>query len=288
MQNRRPDRYIAAVIQMDSGDNKADNLKMAASLIEEAAGRGARLAALPEQMNYSGLDGAGSAEEIPKGETFLFMAELARKYGMWLHCGSIYEKNRSDSRPYNTTMVITPKGELSVKYSKLHTFDVDIKDGPCVKESDRVCPGKEIVTVDTGELGCLGLSICYDMRFGEMYRLMALKGTEIFIVPADFTLNTGKDHWEPLLRARAIENGCYVLAPGQCGIKPRFQAYGKSMIVDPWGNIIAKASDKPCVITAEIDFDYLRSVRRQILTLENRREDMYRLLEPQEGGSGEE
>ena len=106
---------------------------------------------------------------------------------------------------------------------------------------------------------------------------MALRGAQILMVPADFTLNTGKDHWDALLRARAIENGCYVIAPAQCGIKPRFQAYGKSLIVDPWGNIIARASDKPCVITAEIDLDYLKSVRRQILTLENRREDVYTL-----------
>lgn len=270
-------RFIAAAIQMDSKDNKKENLKAAAGLIEEAVFRGAGLVTMPEQMNYSGNDGAESAEDIPGGKTFEFMAEQAKRHYIWLHCGSIYEKNPGDARPFNTTMVISPEGELAAKYSKIHTFDVDIKDGPCVKESDRVCPGSEIVTVDTQEVGCLGLSICYDMRFGEIYRLMALRGAQILMVPADFTLNTGKDHWDALLRARAIENGCYVIAPAQCGIKPRFQAYGKSVIVDPWGNIIARASDKPCVITAEIDLDYLKSVRRQILTLENRREDVYTL-----------
>lgn len=270
-------KYIAAAIQMDSQGNKETNIKIALEFIKQAAERGACLVAMPEQMNYTGSEGAEHAEAIPGGQTFSIMAEQAKKYGIWLHCGSIYEKNPDDPRPFNTTMVINPQGELAAKYRKIHTFDVDIKDGPCVKESDRVCPGKEIVTVDAKEVGCLGLSICYDMRFGEMYRLMALKGAGILLVPADFTLNTGKDHWDALLRARAIENGCYVIAPAQCGVKPRFQAYGKSVIIDPWGNIIARASDKPCVITAEIDFDYQNSVRRQILTLENRREDVYNL-----------
>lgn len=271
-------KFIVAAIQLDSRDDKEQNLKNAVSFIEEGVSRGAKLIAMPEQMNYVGNDNVANAEEIPNGPTFKLMSEQAKKHRIWLHCGSIYEKNNTDSRPYNTNMIINPEGELVAKYRKIHMFDVNIKDGPSVKESDRVCPGNEIVTVDTKEVGHLGLSICYDIRFGELYRIMALEGAQIFFTPADFVLNTGKDHWEPILRARSIENGCYTVSPAQCGVKPRFQAYGKSLIVDPWGNVIAKASDKPCAITAEIDLDYLDSVRRQVLTLDNRREDIYKLI----------
>lgn len=270
-------KFIAAAIQVDSKDDKEQNLKNAVEFIEEAVARGANLVAMPEQMNYVGIDNAGNAEDIPNGKTFNIMSEQAKKHKIWLHCGSIYEKNDHDARPYNTTMIINPDGNLVAKYRKLHMFDVDIKDGPSVRESDRVCPGSDIVTVDTEEVGHLGLSVCYDIRFGELYRLMALQGAQIFLTPADFVLNTGKDHWEPILRTRSIENGCYTISPAQCGVKPKFQAYGKSLIVDPWGNVIAKASDKPCVITAEIDLDYLDSVRKQVLTLENRRRDIYKL-----------
>jgi predicted amidohydrolase len=270
-------KFLAAAIQLDSTGDKDQNIKNAVGFVGEAAARGAKLVAMPEQMSYVGSESRANAEDIPGGRTFQIMAELAAKYNIWLHCGSIYETNGSDPRPYNSCMVISPKGELAAKYRKIHTFDVSIKDGPTVKESDRVCPGHEVVTVDTGEVGHLGLSICYDIRFGEIFRLMALKGAQILFTPADFVLNTGKDHWEPILRTRAIENGCYVIAPAQCGVKPKFQAYGKSLIVDPWGNVIAKASDKPCVITAEIDLDYLDTVRNQVFTLQNRRADVYSL-----------
>ncbi|WP_151075197.1 carbon-nitrogen hydrolase family protein [Flintibacter sp. KGMB00164] len=276
-------KFIAAAIQMDSTGNLQENLAAITDFVDEAAARGAKLIAMPENVNYVGTESAANAEEVPGGPTFRHLSALAQKHQVWLHCGSIYEKNPDDPRPYNCNMVINPKGELVAKYHKLHPFDVVIKNGPEVKESDRICPGSDIVTVDTGEVGHWGLSICYDIRFGEMYRLMALEGAQILFTPADFTMNTGKDHWEPLLRARAIENGCYVIAPGQYGIKPKFQAYGKSLIVDPWGNVIAKAPDHPCVITAEIDLDYLDKVRKQIFTLENRRSDLYSLTRVQKG-----
>ena len=276
-------KFIAAAIQMDSTGNLQENLAAITDFVDEAAARGAKLIAMPENVNYVGTESAANAEEVPGGPTFRHLSALAQKHQVWLHCGSIYEKNPNDPRPYNCNMVINPKGELVAKYHKLHPFDVVIKNGPEVKESDRICPGSDIVTVDTGEVGHWGLSICYDIRFGEMYRLMALEGAQILFTPADFTMNTGKDHWEPLLRARAIENGCYVIAPGQYGIKPKFHAYGKSLIVDPWGNVIAKAPDHPCVITAEIDLDYLDKVRKQIFTLENRRSDLYSLTRVQKG-----
>ena len=271
-------KFTVAVLQLDSQDDVQKNLDTVVSFIEEAAARGAKLITMPESMNYVGLDNAGHAEEIPGGPTFQLMSEQAKKYGVWLHCGSIYEKIPNDPRPFNSTMVIDPRGNLAAKYHKIHPFDVVIPNGPVNRESERICPGDEIVTVDTGEVGHLGLSICYDMRFAEMYRIMALEGAQILLMPADFTMPTGKDHWETILRTRAIENGCYVVAPAQYGVKPKFQAYANSLVVDPWGNVIARASNHPQVITAEIDLDYLQQVRRQIFTLENRRPDVYSLL----------
>ena len=271
-------KFTVAVLQLDSQDDVQKNLDTVVSFIEEAAARGAKLITMPESMNYVGLDNAGHAEEIPGGPTFQLMSEQAKKYGVWLHCGSIYEKNPNDPRPFNSTMVIDPRGNLAAKYHKIHPFDVVIPNGPVNRESERICPGDEIVTVDTGEVGHLGLSICYDMRFAEMYRIMALEGAQILLMPADFTMPTGKDHWETILRTRAIENGCYVVAPAQYGVKPKFQAYANSLVVDPWGNVIARASNHPQVITAEIDLDYLQQVRRQSFTLENRRPDVYSLL----------
>lgn len=270
-------KFIAAAIQMDSQDDKNANLAVAEGYIRKAAAQGARLVVLPETMNYIGRDIAGEAESIPHGLTFQKMAELARELGIWLEAGSIYESNPEDpSRPFNTTFLIRPDGTLAAKYAKLHPFDVVLPNGVTSRESDRVCPGKVLAAADT-ELGKLGLAICYDVRFGEIFRLMALDGARIFAVPANFTVNTGKDHWETLVRARAIENECYVIAPNQMGKKPRFTAYGNSMIVDPWGTVIARASEKPGVITAEIDLEYVTKVRQSTFTLDNRRPDVYRL-----------
>ena len=271
------EKFIAGVIQMDSQGDIVANLRTAEDLIRGAAARGAKLVCMPENVNYTGMDSKDGIEDVPGGKTFIKFSELAKELNVWLHCGSIYERNKDD-RPYNCTMIINPSGELVAKYHKMHPFDVVLANGgPTVKESDRICPGDEIVTVDTKEVGHLGLSICYDMRFCELYRIMALRGANILLCPADFTMNTGKDHWYPLLKARAIENGCYVIAPAQIGKKPRFQAYGHSMVIDPWGNVVACASDKTCFITAEIDLDYVDKVRKQIFTLENRRADIYTL-----------
>lgn len=270
-------KFIAAAVQMDSQDDKNANLAAAEGYIREAAARGASLVVLPESMNYIGRDMAGEAETIPGGPTFRKMADLARELGIWVEAGSIYESNPEDpARPFNTTFLVRPDGTLAAKYAKLHPFDVVLPNGVTSRERDRVCPGKAIETAET-ELGKLGMAICYDVRFGEMFRIMALEGAKIFAVPANFTVNTGKDHWEVLVRARAIENECYVIAPNQMGKKPRFTAYGNSLIVDPWGTVIARASDKPGVITAEIDLDYVTKVRQSTFTLDNRRPDVYEL-----------
>ena len=270
-------KFIAAAVQMDSQDDKMANLAAAEGYIREAAARGARLVVLPESMNYIGRDMAQEAEAIPGGPTFQRLSGLARELDLWLEAGSIYESNPEDpARPFNTTFLICPDGTLAAKYAKLHPFDVVLPNGVTSRESDRVCPGKKLTVADT-DLGKVGLGICYDIRFGEMFRIMALEGAKLFAVPANFTVNTGKDHWEVLLRARAIENECYVIAPNQMGKKPRFIAYGNSLMVDPWGTVIARASDKPGVITAEIDLDYVTKVRQSTFTLDNRRPDVYQL-----------
>lgn len=270
-------KYIAGVIQIDTQDNYEENLKTAKELIAEGAARGAKILALPENWVYQGKDYLRYAEDMPGGNVFRELSQLAVKLGIWIHSGSLSQKNADDPRPYNTTMLINPKGELTAKYNKIHVFDVDVVNAGSYRESDSKKPGDNIVVADAGEFGKIGLSICYDMRFPELYRLMALEGAEVFVAPSSFLLMTGKDHWETLLRARAIENSCYMLAPGQCGVKYDGPTYGRSMIIDPWGTVIATASDAPCVITGEINLEYRIKVKKQLLTLENRREDVYNL-----------
>ena len=273
------EKYIAAVIQLDTTTCYEDNLKAAADFIGEAHARRAKLVTLPENWTYQGNDYLDYAEEMPGGRLATMLGQLSAKYGMWIHSGSSSEKNEnpSDPRPHNTSMLFNPKGELVAKYRKVHASDMDVAGAHAYRESDHKCPGKEIVVYDTKEVGKLGLSICYDLRFPELFRLMALDGAEVFFVPSSFYLMTGKDHWDILLQSRAIENSCYLLAGAQCGVKYDGPTYGRSLIIDPWGNIIAKASDKPCVITAEIYSNYRQKVKRQVITLENRRADVYRL-----------
>ena len=271
-------KFLAAVVQMNSQDDKVKNLADVKAFAEEAADKGAKFVLYPESMDYCGLDGASIAEDVLTGECFRTVSEAAKKNHLWIHCGSMHEKGEDPTKPYNTSLVVNPAGELVAKYRKVHLFDVDVTNGPSVKESDKISKGNEFVTVDTGEIGHLGLSICYDMRFCEQYRLMTLKGANILCVPACFSLVTGKDHWEPILRTRAIENGCYLMAADQMGIKPVMPTYGKSMIIDPWGNVVARASDRPCVSVAEIDLDYVESVRKQTYTIFNRRTDLYDLV----------
>ena len=270
-------RFTVAVIQLCSGTDREKNLEAIAGYVREAAERGAQAAALPEFAAYRGLEMDRYAEEVPGGPSFRLFSQLARETGMWLNCGSIYEKNPQDSRPYNCNLLFRPDGTLAARHRKLHPFDAELPDGVAVRESDQVTPGGDIVTVDTGGFGRWGLALCYDLRFCELFRIQALEGAQVLFVPACFALNSGKDHWEVLLRARAIENGCYVIAPDQCGPGAEFPAYGRSMAVDPWGNVIARAPDRPGLVLADIDLDYVDQVRRQVGTLSNRRGDLYRL-----------
>lgn len=264
-----------AVVQMDSQDQKDKNTEKAANLVEEAVSRGARLVGLPEYFNFIGeeRDALEQAETIP-GPTTSKMADWARKHGIWLHGGSILERVERTDKLFNTTVLFGPVGNIIGKYRKIHLFDIGIPGGPVTTESRIREPGDRIVVCPT-TIGNIGLSICYDLRFPEIYRILALKGTEMVFVPAEFTLHTGRDHWEPLIRARAIENQFFVLAPAQIGVKPLFPCYGHSMIVDPWGIVLAQAPDTETVVVTDLDFDQLFCIRQQIPSLKNRRPAAY-------------
>ena len=270
-------QYMAAVVQMDSQNDKGANLKTACRSIDEAAARGARLVCFPEVMNLNGKNvGEGGGREPIPGYTTQILMDKAREHGLYIHSGSLFERIPGDARAYNTSVLIDPAGQIVARYRKLHTFDATLADGTACRESDRIHPGTGIVTVDTA-LGRMGLSICYDIRFPELYRAMALQGAEVVFTPANFTYSTGKAHWEPLLRARAIENFCYILAPDQTGQKEQYLAYGNSMIIDPWGQVMALQEEGCGIIYADIDYAQQDRVRTKVPSLKNRREDLYQL-----------
>ena len=266
------DRYLAAVVQIASGAERARNLARIAELVGEAARRGARLAVLPEVVAWRGPREAEPAhvEPIP-GPTSEAMAALARTHRLILCAGSWLEEGPAPGRAFNTTCVFGPDGTLLARYRKIHLFDVDIPGQVAVRESETRSPGADVVVVPTG-LGTLGLSICYDLRFPELYRRLAHAGAELLLVPSAFTFPTGAAHWEVLLRARAIENQCYVLAANQTGRSPHgFADYGNSLLVDPWGVVVARAGEGEGIAIAEIDRERLRRVRRELPSLANAR-----------------
>lgn len=267
------ERCKVALVQMDSQADRERNMRDVEAAVAEAASCGAGFVMFPETVEYIGEDFMGNASEIPGPLSGRF-GRLAREYGIWLHAGSVTE--RRGEKPCNLTMVFAPDGRLAAGYRKVHLFDVEVEDGPSYRESDEIAPGNRLVLADTG-MGRMGLSICYDLRFPQMYRLYADRGAEILAVAANFTDATGAAHWEPLLRARAIENTCYVLACGQCGVKPAFRAHGHSMIVDPWGRILAEAGEEPEILYAELEPEALENARRQVPCLRNQRGDLYAL-----------
>ncbi len=268
-------KYKIAVIQIDTKSDLQKNLRKIDEMIEKAVMNGAVFISLPENMHQmnNGIDEM-VIEDIP-GYTISFMSEIAIKHKIWIHCGSIKEYNEH-GKTFNTTVILDPQGEVVGKYRKLHLFDVDLKESGSFRESDKNASGNDIVNVET-EMGNLGLTICYDLRFPELFRLLTLNGAEIIFVPANFTSTTGKAHWETLLRARAIENGVYIVASAQIGQKHNMLAYGHSMIVDPWGEVIAVAPDEETIIYGEIDLDYVYKIREKLPCLKNRRTEVYNL-----------
>jgi predicted amidohydrolase len=265
----------AAAIQMSSTPRKAENLETAERLIRDAISAGAELVALPELWSCHGLENVyrENAESIP-GPTIEFLGGLARELRVWVLGGSILEGEPGAERLFNTSTLFNPSGELVAVYRKIHLFDVKAPDREYL-ESRLIAPGREIVTAKVGTT-TLGLSVCYDLRFPELYRLLALREAEILAVPAAFTLQTGKDHWELLLRARAVENQAYVIAPAQWGQKADGRwTYGRSMIVDPWGTVLAQCPDRDGFALATLDLDYLDRFRAEFPALANRRPETY-------------
>ncbi|MGB3682002.1 MAG: carbon-nitrogen hydrolase family protein [Rubrobacteraceae bacterium] len=267
-------RMKVAAIQMSSTPDKEENKTTAGALIRAAVADGADLVALPELWSCHGLDSVykQNAEPVP-GPTTKFLSGLARELGVYVLGGSILETADSE-KMYNTSTFFTPDGGLAAVYRKIHLFDVKAPDREYL-ESKTILPGDEVVTAKAGSV-MLGLSVCYDVRFPELYRLLALRGAEILAVPAAFTLQTGKDHWELLLRARAVENQAFVVAPAQWGQKADGRwTYGRSMIVDPWGTLLAQCPDRDGYALADLDLNYLERFRAEFPALKNRRPESY-------------
>jgi deaminated glutathione amidase len=266
-----------ALVQMNSRDDKAENWERAEQLIGQAATWGPDLVVLPELWTYLGPPKRYGevAEPIP-GETSELLGRLASRYRFWLIGGSYVEAVPGQERPYNTCPVFDPDGELVARYRKLHLFDVDVE-GKVYEESATIAAGGEVVVVKVAGVP-VGLTICYDLRFPELYRRLAVQGARLLSVPAAFTMETGKDHWEVLLRARAIENQAYVLAAAQYGAHlPNRVCYGHSMIVDPWGVVLARGAYQEGVVVADVDLSHADRVRRMVPALANRRDDVFTL-----------
>jgi len=263
----------AAVVQLNSTGEKARNLAAAERLVRAAAADGAELIALPEKWNLlaGGEELLAGAEPLD-GPTLTAARGWARELGIHLLAGSISE--RGDEKAFNTSVLIGPDGADLAVYRKIHMFDVEAG-GVAYRESEQEQPGGEIVSAAIGE-PVLGLTVCYDLRFPELYRILAVRGARLIAVPSAFTLATGRDHWQVLLRARAIENQVFVLAPNQVGeAPPHFSSYGRSAIVDPWGVVLATAPDEECFVAAELDLAAQERIRESLPSLANRRPQAY-------------
>jgi predicted amidohydrolase len=269
-----------AAIQLNSTGEVARNVETAERLVRGAAADGAELAVLPEKWNLLGDSAAllQGAEPLD-GPTVSAARSWARELGIHLVAGSIAERSDDPDKSFNTSILIGPEGELEASYRKIHMFDVDVG-GVAYRESEHEEPGDEIVTAELGgalEGVTIGMSVCYDLRFPELYRILAVRGATVITVPSAFTLETGRDHWDVLLRARAIENQAFVVAANQIGeAPPHYRSYGRSAILDPWGVVLAQAPDEQCFITADLDLELQDRVRRMLPSLANRRPASYR------------
>jgi deaminated glutathione amidase len=270
----------AAAIQLNSTADKSRNLEAAERLVREAAKDGAELVALPEKWNVLGnAEALHEGAEPLGGPTLTAARSWARELGIHLLAGSIPERVEGQQRLFNTSVLIGPDGELDARYRKIHMFDVDVG-GVSYRESETEQPGDEIVAAPIGgslpEV-TLGMTVCYDLRFPELFRILAVRGATVLSVPSAFTFETGKDHWEVLLRARAIENQAFVVAPNQVGeAPPHYRSYGHSMLVDPWGTVLAEAPDEEGFVAADLDLSDEDRVRSTLPSLANRRPGSYR------------
>jgi len=269
-------------VQLTAGSDKAANLEKTEKLVVRAVSLGAELVVLPEKWNLVGNTEVlhNGAETLERGESVQAMAAWAKKHDIVLVGGSIVERRAGREKLSNTSLVFDGSGDLIARYRKLHLFDVEVA-GQVYRESEAEEPGDEVVVVEAGGWK-IGLTVCYDLRFPELYRLLALAGAELVTVPANFTLRTGMAHWHVLLRARAIENAFYVAAPGQLGEPvPGRASYGHSLIVDPWGTVVAEAPDSETVVVAELERLRIGEVRSRLPVLAQRRSDVYGRFEPE-------
>lgn len=264
--------FAAAVVQMTTTADRDANRRTAERLVREAASYGAQVVALPEMWSFIGnnVERLAMAQTLD-GEIVQFGRGLAAELGITLFAGTFAERTADGSKVYNTGFVAGPTGDLLASYRKIHLFDINVPGLAQFAETDDVAPGEQAVVVKTSH-GIFGLTTCYDLRFPALYQVLRDAGAEFVLVPSAFTKHTGKDHWEVLLRARAIEQQMYVLAPDQAGWHHRArQSHGHSMIIDPWGLVVARASDGEGIALAILDRDRVRSVRSQLPCGDHRR-----------------
>jgi predicted amidohydrolase len=262
-----------ACVQLASDADRDANVARAELGVREAAARGAQLITLPEKWNVIGdADVLEQGAEAIDGPTITTVRAWARELDAWILAGSIVVRDPGEAKLRNLSVLVDPAGELRAQYAKMHMFDVDVA-GVRYRESDAERPGSELVVADVDGVP-LGMTVCYDLRFPELYRILALRGARVITVPAAFTLMTGRDHWEVLLRARAIENQCFIVAPDVIGGTDKV-SYGRSMVIDPWGTVIARAGDRECVIVADLDLGMVDRVRASVPSLASRRADAY-------------
>ncbi|MDE2261529.1 MAG: carbon-nitrogen hydrolase family protein [Gammaproteobacteria bacterium] len=265
---------LVSAIQMTSGPDVSANLRVARALLEQAAGAGAQLAALPENFSFLGLsdgDKRRVAEDDGSGPVQDFLAQSARRLGMWIVGGTVPLRGAADGRVAAACLVYDCAGERRARYDKIHLFDIQVPGrSESYRESANVAPGSAPVVVET-PVGRLGLSVCYDVRFPELFRRLSAAGAELLAVPSAFTEPTGRAHWETLLRARAIENLCWLIAPAQSGFHPNGrETYGDSMIIDHWGRVLDRLPRGRGCITAEIDLERQRRDRGSFPSLAHR------------------
>src|SRR6266545_3049028 len=267
-----PPSFLAGAVQMTSTGDRARNLDTALRLVGEAADLGAKLVGLPENFAFMGRDEERIAGAEPvDGPTVGVLRDLARRRGIFILAGSIAEKVDAPGKTANTSVLVGDKGDVVAAYRKIHLFDVAIPDGARYAESETVLPGDRPILAET-PLGRIGLTVCYDLRFPELYRKLSAQGADVLCIPSAFTLYTGKDHWEVLVRARAIENLAYVLAPAQVGRHSSSrQTFGNAMIVDPWGVVLARCADGEGVCVAPFSRARLERVRAELPALKHRK-----------------
>jgi predicted amidohydrolase len=265
---------LAAAIQLNSTDDAGRNRTTAERLVREAAGRGARLVVLPEKWNLlCEPERMAAAAEPLDGPAVTWARDLARDLGIDLVAGSIVEAG--EGAGHNTSVHVSPGGEVKAVYRKIHLFDVEV-DGTVYRESDHETAGDEVVSSALSDGTGVGMTICYDLRFPELYRALSARGARVIVVPSAFTLATTRDHWEVLLRARAIENQAFVVAANQVGEHPPGnRSGGRSMIVDPWGVVLAQAADGEAAVVADLDFTRQDAVRAKLPALEHRRDHLF-------------